>query len=367
MLRRPHRSGRAEGHDRFRRSANIAIYWQHGKLICENYRTKSRTTINPQGIEILEYFGEWRTRRECSEKFPHYSPESVFRAVDQLSKRQLLLKEGSHQAEADAACERAWGPWLPEAGLLHFGTKDTRYAAGTEEIEIAIDGLLHASPQPPFTKVRAGATMIVLPQPNWAQSSFLAVLSKRRTHRRFSAEALSLDQLSVLLYYTWGVTGFTNDPLLGRLPLKTSPSGGARHPEEVYLVALRVKGLAPGLYHYVSDRHSLESISAPVTANRAIDYCAGQQWVGEAAAIFLLTAVFARTMWKYPVARTYRLVLAEAGHLCQTFCLVACSLGLGPFCTMALKDSLIERDLGLNGIDEGVLYVAGVGVSLPLD
>jgi hypothetical protein len=54
-------------------------------------------------------------------------------------------------------------------------------------------------------------------------------------------------------------------------------------------------------------------------------------------------------------------VLAEAGHLCQTFCLTATWLGLAPFCTMALADTAIERALGVDGINESVLYAAGAG------
>jgi SagB-type dehydrogenase family enzyme len=74
-----------------------------------------------------------------------------------------------------------------------------------------------------------------------------------------------------------------------------------------------------------------------------------------------MTAVFPRTQWKYESPRAYRVVLAEAGHLCQTFCLVATWLGLAPFCTMALADSRIEKDLGIDGVTESVLYAAGVG------
>ena len=54
-------------------------------------------------------------------------------------------------------------------------------------------------------------------------------------------------------------------------------------------------------------------------------------------------------------------VLAESGHLCQTFCLVATWLGLAPFCTMALADSRIERDLEIDGVSESIIYAAGVG------
>jgi SagB-type dehydrogenase family enzyme len=344
---------------RFRRSSTLAIYWLGEDLVCENYRTKSKTCINSRGITVLGYLGEWRTRRECSEEFTQYSQSSVFRVLDQLVDADLVLKEGSPQDDADAACAQTWNSWLPEAGLLHFGTKNTPFAEDAEEIGVLIDGLLKASPQPASFKVHPGTPSIDLPKP--LRNSFVDVLLKRRTHRRFAAEPLSLNHLSALLHYTWGVTGFIHDSLVGTLPLKTSPSGGARHPEEVYVVALNVDGLKPGFYHYVADRHYLEALPGSLGSAGAINYCAGQRWVGGASALFILTAVFARTMWKYPVPRVYRAVLAEAGHLCQTFCLVASSLGLAPFCTMALKDSVIESDLGINGFDESVLYLAGVG------
>jgi SagB-type dehydrogenase family enzyme len=153
-----------------------------------------------------------------------------------------------------------------------------------------------------------------------------------------------------------------HSPLFGKLAYKTSPSAGARHPGEVYLMALRVKGLSPGLYHYHPGYHRLETIRADAAREKAWLYCARQNFAKNAAALFLMTAVFRRTMWKYHLARAYRVVLLDAGHLCQTFCLVATWLGLAPFCTAAIKDTLIEEDLGIDGIGESVLYVAGVGL-----
>ncbi len=76
-----------------------------------------------------------------------------------------------------------------------------------------------------------------------------------------------------------------------------------------------------------------------------------------------MTGVFSRTMWKYHKPRAYRVVLLDAGHLGQTFCLTATRMGLAPFSTAALKDTLIERDLGIDGISESVLYVAGIGLA----
>jgi SagB-type dehydrogenase family enzyme len=127
-------------------------------------------------------------------------------------------------------------------------------------------------------------------------------------------------------------------------------------------MALRVKGLKAGLYHYHPAHHHLETINTHITRDKAWLYCARQDYARNAAALFLMTAVFQRTMWKYHHARAYRVVLLDAGHLCQTFCLVATWLGLAPFCTAAIKDTLIEEDLGIDGIHESVLYVAGVGL-----
>ena len=91
----------------------------------------------------------------------------------------------------------------------------------------------------------------------------------------------------------------------------------------------------------------------------------GQTWFKDAAAVFFMTAVFAREQWRYSSPRAYRAVLIDAGHLCQTFCLVATWLELAPFCTMALADSTIERALGIDGISESVIYAAGVGTRKP--
>jgi SagB-type dehydrogenase family enzyme len=122
-----------------------------------------------------------------------------------------------------------------------------------------------------------------------------------------------------------------------------------------------VGNLPPGLYHYAADQHCLERLKRGASSSQLAGYLAGQKWYGNAAALVLMTAVFARPQWKYQSPRAYRAVLIDAGHLCQTFCLVATWLGLAPFCSMALADSRVEADLGIDGVSESVLYAAGVG------
>jgi SagB-type dehydrogenase family enzyme len=75
-----------------------------------------------------------------------------------------------------------------------------------------------------------------------------------------------------------------------------------------------------------------------------------------------MTAVFDRLLWKYPFENAYRILWLDAGHLGQTFCLLATALGLGPFVTAALQDSRIEKLLGIDGVKEFPVYLCGAGV-----
>lgn len=343
------------------RSASCQIaYWNGGKLRIANYLTRRTFAANPVTLGLIQFFFVPHTIRDALRAFGTYSGPSVARAIVKLIEAQLLLEHGSAESRRDRLLEASWRPWLPEGGF-HFMTKDTPYAPWDWPIAKKLR-LLPASPAPAqFKKVR-GANRIRLTWAEPAADSFFETLRARRTHREFASGKVPLEKVARLLQTTWGVQGYFKAEVFGKLPYKTSPSGGARHPGEVYLMALRVKGLESGIYHYQARDHLLARLPGRATARIASAYCANQPYFGEAAALFIMTAVFARTMWKYGRARAYRVVLLETGHLCQTFCLTATRLGLAPFCTAALTDTLIESDLGLDGISESVLYVAGVGL-----
>jgi len=343
-----------------RRARSLLVYWHDGALRISNFATGHLVTGRPITCELLDFFDDWKTAKQASNHFSGYSRQSVNFTLSQLLKHGLLVRKNSADAESDERLARQWSGWLPE-GSFHFLTKDARYVKRERSIA-EWKALLPKRPAPSNFKSLTGAKKISLPKIASPNSEFIRVLMGRKTHREFSKRDLPLSDVSQILSLVWGVTGYLNSPVFGRLIHKTSPSGGARHPGEVYLMALRVSGLRPGLYHYHPGRHELEMICANATPQKAKLYCAYQSYAKNAAALFLMTAIFARTMWKYPGSRAYRVVLLETGHLCQTFCLVATWLGLAPFCTAALGDSLIEKDLKIDGISESVLYVAGVGM-----
>jgi SagB-type dehydrogenase family enzyme len=143
------------------------------------------------------------------------------------------------------------------------------------------------------------------------------------------------------------------------------------HSIEVYPLLRRVAGFVPGLYHYSVERHDLEALrcmSEAEVEDLAVLVTAGQAYVSGAQALFLLTARFPRSFWKYRRhEKAYAAILMDAGHLSQTFYLVCTDLGLGPFVTAAINERDIEEALGIDGFAEGAVAVLGCGIPGPSD
>jgi SagB-type dehydrogenase family enzyme len=344
-----------------KRSDCLVFFFQGGKLHYKNYLTGREVEVSPNVIPLLAKLDRWRTFRGLERVLPEYSSASIRHSLRRLVAHTAVVVKGSSQSKREAAL-LGWQRWGMEARFFHFATKDAHSGPVTIDETRFNRALKRREPPPPPVKTYPGWPRFGLPDPSHhLRGQLPQVLLNRRTHRSFGVRAVSLEQLSVLLRLTWGFTGYVRWPGLGRLPVKTSPSGGARHSLEVYLWCLRVDGLARGIYHYRADRHHLELLRRGTSADRMALLCGHQGWVGNCSALFVMTSVLPRVMWRYRFSRAYRVILLEAGHFCQTFCLVATWLGLAPFCTAALYDEKIESDLGLNA-DEIVVYAAGVGM-----
>jgi putative peptide maturation dehydrogenase len=192
------------------------------------------------------------------------------------------------------------------------------------------------------------------------------VLTRRRTTRLFaSTSSLAEQELATLLRYVFGCHGYfpMGAELVGLH--RTSPSGGGLHPIEVYPLLIAVEGYEPGIYHYNVGQHALElleRVDVDATRDLVDSLTCGQFYLKSASALFLLTARFSRTFWKYRHERAYAVVLLDAAHLSQTFYLVCTDLGLGAFFTAAVNAANIDDLLGIDGYSEGSLAVLGCGV-----
>lgn len=344
---------------RYKRPPFLISYWREDQLVFENFLTQRRVAASPLTSTILHFFSREQSLRSLCAALPDYTPASLRAAVHTLERHSLLQRHGRKPPVGERAL-RSWSEWNPAAGFFHLATKNLPFERDAAKEFRGLIRLAKSRPIPKPLKRYPKAQRVKLPPAN-LDSDFPRVLVERRTWRKFSKRPVSLTLLGDLLGLTWGIRRWVKIPKIGSVAAKTSPSGGALHPIEAYVLVRNVKGLRPGIYHYDAASHHLERLRRGANSRQITDYLANQYWYGGAAFVVFMTAVFARTRWKYDYARAYRAVLIEAGHLCQTFCLTATWLGAAPFCTMAFADSKIEKALGVDGISESVLYVAGAG------
>jgi SagB-type dehydrogenase family enzyme len=260
-------------------------------------------------------------------------------------------------------------PRLPDwrgseaAARYHAACRDPTYVFGEAEIESDAKANVLSRPRPSLFKTYARAKRVAIPEAEatWKSSELERVLLRRRTVRKFRQDPVEPRRFARLLRMTFGISAVLRSPLFGPLVGRTSPSGGALHPVEAYPIVWNVRGLAPGVYHY-DMAGNLARIRRGDYREAAVEVASGQEWIRGAAFLCILTAVFPRVLWKYPTEDSYRTLFLDAGHLAQTFCLVATSLGLGPFTTAAIQDSKIEKLLKIDGIEEFPVYLCGAGV-----
>ncbi|MBZ5529524.1 MAG: SagB/ThcOx family dehydrogenase, partial [Acidobacteriia bacterium] len=153
--------------------------------------------------------------------------------------------------------------------------------------------------------------------------SLMEALRKRKSTRSFAPKPVSIGDLSFLL---WACTGIQRKNV--NYEFRTAPSAGALYPIETYVVVNSVEDVDEGLYHYNIRMHALEELRNKSPAE-AVAYAAlEQEMIAKAPVVFVWTAVFERSKWKYG-QRAYRYVYLDAGHIAENLALSAVSLGLG--------------------------------------
>jgi SagB-type dehydrogenase family enzyme len=338
-----------------RRASCLVAIWEGERLLLENYLTGGWAAGTPAVNRLLAGLTDLVPYQRVLA-----TPETGAELVDQLVAEDILLVGGTPLEQRDRRIQELW-TWGHSARYLHYQTRRARFSTDPQEEAATLAALAQQRPPPPPFEDRGDARIPLPGGFDMPRGGLWELLLRRRTQRQFARIPVSLGELATVLLWTWGKTHLLHHPVVGPIVFKTSPSGGARHPTEVYPVVLRVAGLDPGIYHYSVRWHALELVRAGMFEELAVAMCAQQPWVHDAAVTFILTAQVERSMWKYPHAHAYRVLLLDAGHLGQTFQLVCTALGLAPFTSAAMDDELVERELGLDGVTEVPVYAAALG------
>ena len=230
------------------------------------------------------------------------------------------------------------------AALYHLGSSSTR----SKVVELDPD------PQtcPAGRRLYPGAERVRLPGRDFGLPLSLGdALARRSSQRDVRLAPLPLEILGRLLHASFGRNGSPGRPF---------PSAGGLYPLELYAVTQQVEGLPDGVWHYDSRVHELALRRAGRFLDEAAAIAYGQTAIREANLLLCLTAVFARTSWKYG-QRGYRYALFEAGHVSQNLYLVADALGLARFAVGGFFDRELDALLLLPPGEEEALYLFCAG------
>jgi SagB-type dehydrogenase family enzyme len=200
----------------------------------------------------------------------------------------------------------------------------------------------------------------LVPHHDWrnvAPVDLVSAMENRRSHRQFTREPLTIDELSFLLWATQGIRGQAN----GSTAFRTVPSAGCRHALETYLCILNVADLEPGVYRYLPVEHQLLVVSQEKDLSRRMTAAALQQsFIGKAAVTFVWTTIPYRMEWRYGLASA-KVIALDAGHVCQNLYLSSQAIGAGTCAVAAYHQDLMDELLGIDGESEFTLYLAPVG------
>jgi SagB-type dehydrogenase family enzyme len=227
-------------------------------------------------------------------------------------------------------------------------------------------------PAPPVQKPHdTSASLVRLPEkdewePRIGGVGLKEAIANRESRRRFTGETVSMEELSFLLWATQGIRREYG----GGTALRTVPSAGARHSFETYLFVFDVDGLEEGLYRYLPREHAL--LPLPEAAGEAGGAAGGrlrealisaalyQDFVGRSAVTFVWTTVPYRMEWRYSLA-AHRVILIDAGHVCQNLYLACEAIGAGTCAIAAYHQEEMDALIGVDGKDEFTVYLGPVG------
>ncbi len=234
--------------------------------------------------------------------------------------------------------------------------QETKYTRPRRVSVDTTESPAYASKSPKEVAETALSRTVSLPSPLLETGPNLwKALEKRRSFRDYRPIPLTLPELSTLLWATQGITQHALSPWY-----RTSPSAGALHPIDTYLVVNRVEGLDPGVYFLDVAEFALEARKSGdfslLLARAALD----QDMARTAAVVFVWVAVIERSRQKYR-QRAYRYIYLDCGHTGQNLYLAATAMGLGCCAIGAFFDDEVNDLVGVDGQEETAIYLAAVG------
>src|SRR5260363_177595 len=130
---------------------------------------------------------------------------------------------------------------------------------------------------------------------------------------------------------------------------------------EAYRVALRIRGLAPGVYHYRSHQHKLSVVQDSFDPALLGPLLGQQNFANDLAYGIFIVSRFHKLRWKYPHSRAYRVALLDIGCLIQTFQLICAAQNVQAWPAGHFIDAEVNSLLRLDTERESAMFFVGAG------
>ncbi|HIE43231.1 MAG TPA: SagB/ThcOx family dehydrogenase [Candidatus Omnitrophica bacterium] len=197
--------------------------------------------------------------------------------------------------------------------------------------------------------------IITLPPPSYkGEVSLEEAIFRRKSIRRYRDEALSLQEISQLL---WAAGGKTIDGVTG--PTRAYPSAGGIYPIEIYVVIGKVEGIKAGVYRYNWWNHYIKMVKEGDKRFELMRVSLNQRMIGDAPVSFVFIANYFDTRRRYGKRGEIRYVPMDVGGAGENLSLQAVALGLGTVIIGAFNDEAVKMLLGVR--DKTPLYIMPVG------
>lgn len=338
-------------------SSDVILACEPDGLHCALIKTTTGVTLSCAPDSCLPIVAGFFHAPKRRESLAEFAPP--FAALRPNPVEELLSCGFLEVCDKEERIKRRWDAVDPIDFALHrkAGWHEDPEASGREIFS-------RLQEEPPRFKIYPAAETIDLPPASAVTMPLDTVLRLRRTQRDFGKSPVSLPQISTLLHHAASLHGYLSAEPFADVLARPFPSGGGRHPLEIYLITRSDSvGLQAGIWHYNILHRKLELINKKISDSDVQEIFRGREHYCSAPLLIMWSALWHRRAFKYRHT-IMRNILIESGALLQNLCLVATAMGLGA-CPFDVVRVPLESFLGLNSITEPLLL--GLAVGYPLD
>ena len=319
-------------------------------LILRHPRILWAITVLPQRFDAAEALELWLS-------------DSVFAEYAQAF-WEVLINEGLViDASDNSIGVRRFDQWSKfgwlEASLYQEATRDYPFLKMDEPDAFAIEEArmvkyAKVKPPPPIYQTRDSDYTISLPKRLQSDENITAHIEGLTTKQQRGIEGLGF-----LLDYCFGERSTAPFGVQGSFLRKTIPSGGARHPTEIFLVTFDGAPIDAGVYHYNVENHRLDCVR-PGNHREAFEHATFdlfQKFSTPPFGLLVFTSLVERAMWRYREARSARAIFVDVGHALMAYRCIAEALGIDGYTYQKIRDDAVSELLGINPLAQPPLFV----------